>query len=95
MIETGNALRLSLNHIEPFLTFKRGIRWLFWERITIVLGNIGGTVAGLFVFRHGAEKLCGEWVLSASVGGTGGFSAPTATHLTSGSAHGPQTFSAS
>ena len=45
----------------------------------------------LLVFRHGAEKLCGEWVLSASVGGTGGFSAPTATHLTSGSTHGPQT----
>lgn len=38
-----------------------------------------------------SRKLCGEWVLSASVGGTGGFSAPTATHLTSGSAHGPQT----
>lgn len=34
------------------------------------------------------RKLCGKWVLSASVGGTGGFSAPTATHLISGSVHG-------
>ncbi len=62
------------------------------ESSGFVLCYLGrGTVAGLLVFRHGAEKLCGEWVLSASVGGTGGFSAPTATHLTSGSAHGPQT----
>ena len=39
-----------------------------------------------------ALRYLGKWVLSASVGGTGGFSAPTVTHLTSESAHGPQNF---
>ena len=39
------------------------------------------------------EKLCGEWVLSASVCGTGSFSAHTVTHSTSESAHKPQSLS--
>ena len=39
------------------------------------------------------EKVCDEWVLSASVCGTGSFSAHTATHSISGSAHETQTFS--
>ena len=40
-----------------------------------------------FGFRNLGEGLCDEWVLSASVCGTGSFSAHTATHSTSGSAH--------
>ena len=40
-----------------------------------------------FVFRNSVEKLCDEWVLSTSVCGTGSFSAHTATHSTSESAH--------
>ena len=39
------------------------------------------------------EKLCGEWVLSASVCGTGSFSAHTATHSISENAHETQNFS--
>ena len=39
------------------------------------------------------EKVCDEWVLSTSVCGTGSFSAHTATHSISGSAHETQTFS--
>ena len=42
---------------------------------------------------NSVEKLCGEWVLSASVCGTGSFSAHTATHSTSESAHETQSFS--
>ena len=38
------------------------------------------------------EMLCGLWVLSTSVGGTGSFSAPTVTHSTSGNAHETQSF---
>ena len=38
------------------------------------------------------EKICGEWVLSTSVCGTGSFSARTATHSMSASAHEMQTF---
>ena len=44
-----------------------------------------------FGFRNLGEGLCDEWVLSASVCGTGSFSAHTATHSTSGSAHVIQT----
>ena len=39
------------------------------------------------------EKLCDEWVLSASVCGTGSFSAHTVTHSTSESAQKPQSLS--
>ena len=39
------------------------------------------------------EKLCDEWVLSASVCGTGSFSAHTATHSINESAHETQSFS--
>ena len=39
------------------------------------------------------EKLCDEWVLSASVCGTGSFSAHTATYSMNGSAHETQSFS--
>ena len=38
------------------------------------------------------EKVCDEWVLSTSVCGTGSFSAHTATHSMSASAHETQTF---
>ena len=46
-----------------------------------------------FGFRNLGEGLCDEWVLSASVCGTGSFSAHTATHSTSESAHETQSFS--
>ncbi len=39
------------------------------------------------------EKLCDSWVLSASVCGTGSFSAHTATHSINESAHETQSFS--
>ena len=39
------------------------------------------------------EKLCDEWVLSASVCGTGSFSAHTAMHSINESAHETQSFS--
>ena len=39
------------------------------------------------------EKFCDEWVLSASVCGTGSFSAHTATHSINESAHETQSFS--
>ena len=42
---------------------------------------------------NSVEKLCDEWVLSASVCGTGSFSAHAVTHSTSESAHKPQSFS--
>ena len=42
---------------------------------------------------NSVEKLCNEWVLSTSVCGTGSFSAHTATHSTSESAHETQSFS--
>ena len=42
---------------------------------------------------NSVEKLCGEWVLSASVCGTGSFSAHTVTHSTSESAQKPQSLS--
>ena len=42
---------------------------------------------------NSVEKLCDEWVLSMSVCGTGSFSAHTATHSTSESAHETQSFS--
>lgn len=42
---------------------------------------------------NSVEKLCDEWVLSTSVCGTGSFSAHTATHSTSESAHETQSFS--
>ena len=42
---------------------------------------------------NSVEKLCDEWVLSTSVCGIGSFSAHTATHSTSGSAHETQSFS--
>ena len=44
-------------------------------------------IGSFFGFRNLGEGLCDEWVLSASVCGTGSFSAHTATHSTSGSAH--------
>mgnify|MGYP000128197469 CR=1 FL=1 len=46
-----------------------------------------------FGFRNLGEGLCDEWVLSASVCGTGSFSAHTVTHSTSESAHKPQSLS--
>ncbi len=46
-----------------------------------------------FGFRNLGEGLCDEWVLSTSVCGTGSFSAHTATHSTSESAHETQSFS--
>ena len=42
---------------------------------------------------NSVEKLCGEWVLSASVCGTGSFSAHTVTRSTSESAHKTQSIS--
>ena len=42
---------------------------------------------------NSVEKLCGEWVLSASVCGTGSFSAHTVTHSISENAHETQSFS--
>ena len=42
---------------------------------------------------NSVEKLCGEWVLSASVCGTGSFSAHTVTHSISENAHEMQSFS--
>jgi len=42
--------------------------------------------------KNSTEKFCTEWVLSASAGGTGSFSAPAATHSISESAHEVQTF---
>ena len=44
-------------------------------------------------FSNSVEKLCDKWVLSTSVCGTGSFSAHTATHSTSESAHETQSFS--
>ena len=42
---------------------------------------------------NSVEKLCDEWVLSASVCGTGSFSAHTVTHSISENAHEMQSFS--
>ena len=42
---------------------------------------------------NSVEKLCDKWVLSTSVCGTGSFSAHTATHSISESAHKTQTIS--
>ena len=52
------------------------------------------SVVGTFLYSSNfANKLCGEWVLSTSVCGTGSFSAHTATHSISGNAHEMQNFS--
>jgi hypothetical protein len=47
---------------------------------------------GFSIKKNSTEKFCTEWVLSASAGGTGSFSAPAVTHSTSESAHEVQTF---
>ena len=81
-----------------FLLKKHATLFVFFEENGCLWGE--GQWLGLSVCRRFyldcsnlGEKLCDEWVLSASVCGTGSFSAHTATHSINESAHETQSFS--